>query len=163
MAARRSSTTAPATTSTRRSSSRARRERRCTTILKTRSRFCIAPTRSRARWKTRSGAPARLQDHRRRPVLRAQGNQGRARLSEADPESARRCQPSARHQRAGARHRQGRHGVARGDSAAGGHGRSTLSPLLAGLQPESHERFAVGPAAAWRSIAVCCAIARSRR
>ena len=56
-----------------------------------------------------------LQDHRRRPLLRAQGNQGRARLPEADHQPARRRQPAAGDQRAGARHRQGRDGLAAGD------------------------------------------------
>ena len=56
-----------------------------------------------------------LQDHRRRPLLRAQGNQGRARLPEADHQPARRREPAARDQRAGARRRQGRDGLAAGD------------------------------------------------
>ena len=56
-----------------------------------------------------------LQDHRRRPLLRAQGDQGRARLPEADHQPARRRQPAAGDQRAGARHRQGRDGLAPGD------------------------------------------------
>ena len=56
-----------------------------------------------------------LQDHRRRPLLRAQGDQGRARLPEADHQPARRRQPAAGDQRAGARHRQGRDGFAAGD------------------------------------------------
>ena len=55
-----------------------------------------------------------VQDHRRRPVLRAQGNQGRARVPEADHQPARRRQPAAGDQRAGARDRQGRHGLAAG-------------------------------------------------
>ena len=53
-----------------------------------------------------------LQDHRRRPVLRAQGDQGRARLHEAGDQPARRREPAAGDQRAGARHRQGRDGLA---------------------------------------------------
>ena len=61
-----------------------------------------------------------LQDHRRRPVLRAQGNQGRARLPEADHQPARRRQPPAGDQRAGARHRQGRDGLAGGDRSRRG-------------------------------------------
>ena len=56
-----------------------------------------------------------LQDHRRRPVLRAQGDQGRARLPEADHQPARRREPEARDQRAGARDRQGGDGFAAGD------------------------------------------------
>ena len=56
---------------------------------------------------------ARLQDRRRRPVLRAQGNQGRARLHAARHQPARRREPAAGDQRAGARHRQGRDGRAR--------------------------------------------------
>ena len=44
-----------------------------------------------------------VQDHRRRPVLRAQGDQGRAGLSEADHQPARRCEPATGDQRAGAR------------------------------------------------------------
>ena len=76
------STTGPATISTRRSSSRAPRARRCTMTRTHRSRSCIAPTRSRERLKTRCAVRARLQDHRRRPILRAQGNQGRPGLSQ---------------------------------------------------------------------------------
>ena len=53
-----SCTTAPATTSTRRSSSPGRRARRCTRIRTTPSPFCIAPTRSRERLKTRCAARA---------------------------------------------------------------------------------------------------------
>ena len=55
-----------------------RRERRCTRMPRTRSRSSIAPTRSRERSKTRCAAPASPTNHRRRPFLRAQGNQGRA-------------------------------------------------------------------------------------
>ena len=55
-AARRSSTTAPATTWTKPSSSHAPRGRRCTRIRRTPSPFCIAPTRSRERLKTRCAA-----------------------------------------------------------------------------------------------------------
>ena len=46
--------------------------------------------------------------HRRRPVLRAQGNQGRARLPSPADQPARRRQFPARGERAGARHRQER-------------------------------------------------------
>jgi DNA helicase-2/ATP-dependent DNA helicase PcrA len=55
----------------------------------------------------------RIQDHWRRPVLRAQGNQGCARVSQAHPQPARRRQPTPRHQRACPWYWQGRHGVAR--------------------------------------------------
>ena len=60
---------------------------------------------------------ARLQDRRRRAVLRAQGNQGRAGLHAARHQPARRCEPAAGDQRAGARHRQGRDGGDREDRA----------------------------------------------
>ena len=48
----------------------------------------------------------RLPHHRRRPVLRAQGNQGRARLPAPAHQPARRRELPARGERAGARHRQ---------------------------------------------------------
>ena len=48
------------------------------------------------------------------------GGQGRARLSQADPEPARRCEFSTRRERSGTGHRQGGHGGARGASAARG-------------------------------------------
>ena len=56
-----------------------------------------------------------VQDHRRGPVLRAEGDQRRAGLPEAHHEPARRRQRAARDQRARARHRQGRDGLAAGD------------------------------------------------
>ena len=64
-----------------------------------------------------------VQDHRRRPLLRAQGDQGRARLPQTDHQPARRRQPAPRHQRAGPRDRQGGHGLAPGHRSRGGRGR----------------------------------------
>ena len=81
---------------------------------RTRSPCSTAPTPSRARSRTRCARSGiAVPDHRRRALLRAQGDQGRAGVPEAGPQPARRREPPARHQRAGARHRQGRDGVAR--------------------------------------------------
>src|SRR5262249_26647685 len=60
-----------------------------------------------------------VQDHRRRPVLRAQGNQGCARLPEADHQPARRCEPAAGDQRGRPRPREGGRGVAGGERSPG--------------------------------------------
>ena len=60
-----------------------------------------------------------LPDHRRRPVLRAQGNQGHAGLHAARHQPARRREPAAGDQRADARHRQGRDGRARAAAPVG--------------------------------------------
>ena len=79
---------------------------------------------------------ARLQDRRRRPLLRAQGDQGRARLHAAGHQPARRREPAAGDQRAGARHRQGGHGRAR--------------ELRAGRRPRRRRRL---PAAGGRTAA----------
>ena len=60
-----------------------------------------------------------VQDRRGRQVLRAQGNQGRARLPQAHHQSARRRELQARGQRPAARHRQGHDGCARGRRSDG--------------------------------------------
>ena len=77
----------------------------------------------------------RLQGHRRRPVLRAQGDQGRARLHAARHQPARRREPAAGDQRAGARHRQGRHGRRSRTSTPAADDRPTCRCSRAGLQP----------------------------
>ena len=87
----------------------------------------------------------RLQDHRRRPVLRAQGSQGRARLHAARHQPARRRQPAAGDQRAGARHRQGRDGRAREDRA-GVRDRRSAAAAVVGLQP------ALSPNSLWSRL-----------
>ena len=118
-AARRCSTTVPATTSTKPSSSRASSR----TALHDDVENTVAVlyrTNAQSRTDRRRAAPLRhgVQDHRRRPLLRAQGDQGRPGVPAARAESARRREPAARDQRAGARHRQGRDGVARGRSSS---------------------------------------------
>ena len=72
---------------------------------------------------------------RRRPVLRAQGNQGRARLHAPRHQPARRRQPAPGDQRAGARHRQGRDGRDREDRRRRRRSTTTLPLLSIGLQP----------------------------
>ena len=77
--------------------------------------------------------------HRRRPVLRAQGNQGRARLPAPHHQPARRRELPARGERAGARHRQERARSARGRRPGRwrrGHRRCSI----AGLQPAASPR-----------------------
>ena len=78
---------------------------------------------------------ARLQDHRRRPVLRAEGGQGRAGLHAAGHQPARRREPAARDQRAGARHRQGRDGGHREPSPPGDLSTPTSRCCASGLAP----------------------------
>ena len=87
----------------------------------------------------------RLQDHRRRPVLRAQGNQGRPRLPQAGAEPARRRQPASRHQRAGARHRQGRDGVARGGRSRANR-RHRFAAAAGRPAARGHDELAMGQA-----------------
>ena len=93
-----------------------------------------------------------VQDHRRRPLLRAQGNQGRARLPEADHQPARRCQPAAGDQRPGARRRQGRHGLPAGDRS-----RRRSPPTRRRCWPRG------SPEVSLRAIAVGAAGLRRRR
>ena len=88
----------------------------------------------------------RLQDRRRRPVLRAQGNQGRARLPAAGHQPARRREPAARDQRAGARHRQGRDGRAREASTSSGGRRRPAAARRPAWQPARRRELAVGAA-----------------
>ena len=67
-----------------------------------------------ARDRGRAAPRGRRVPHRReRPVLRAEGGQGHARVPEAAPQPGRRREPAAGDQRADARHRQGRDGRAR--------------------------------------------------
>ena len=72
----------------------------------TASRSSTAPTRSRGCWRTRCGAGGiPYVDRGRRAVLRAQGDQGHARVPAADGQPGRRRGVPARHRRARARHR----------------------------------------------------------
>jgi superfamily I DNA/RNA helicase len=77
--------------------------------------------------------PASVCHPRRRRLLRAPGNQGRARYLKLILNPARRCGAAAGDQHARARHRQGRDGRARADRR--GQVDESLPPLLAGLQP----------------------------
>ena len=113
----------------------------------------------------------RLPHHRRRPVLRAQGDQGRARLPEAPHQPARRREPAARDQRAGARHRQGRDGRARrpppaGAAAAARGGTpalvAALAVVAAGRRPRRAACF-TGARAPRRCASFRDLIARPRR
>ena len=92
----------------------------------------------------------RLQDHRRRPVLRAQGDQGHAGLSAAGAQPARRRQPAARHQRAGARHRQGRDGL-RSRRWRRGWPRAQPAPCLRGCRNRGRRRSGRSWNAPWTS------------
>ena len=74
----------------------------------------------------------RLPHHRRRPLLRAQGGQGRARLPQAAPQSARRCQLEEGHQHAREGHRQRRDGR----PGAGEAGRASQKPEVRSQKPE---------------------------
>ena len=69
---------------------------------------------------------ADLQDHRRCPLLRAEGDQGRARLPSAADKPGRRRQPAPGHQRPDPRHRQGGDDLARRARARAGRRRATV-------------------------------------
>ena len=77
-------------------------------------RGAVSHQRSVARHRRLADALGSLVPHRRRrAVLRAQGNQGLARVPQAADQPTRRCQPAQGDQRAAARHRQGRDGCGR--------------------------------------------------
>ena len=141
----------------------ARRPRNAAPAARSDDRGAVPHQRAVARDRRRADARRRrVPHHRRRPVLRAQGNQGRAGLPAADDQPARRCQLPARGERAGARRRQD------GDGGAGGH-RARCSadadtPLfLAGLQPAPSPRSLWARMLDRHSIGGCCRRARRRR
>ena len=131
-----SSISAAATSSRRRTSSR---ERRAGALADDVEATVAVLYRTNAQSRTIEDAlmreGRRLQGRRRRPILRAQGNQGRARLHAPHHQPARRRQPAAGHQRAGARHRQRRHGSGRADCRRHRDACDALPLLAAGLQP----------------------------
>ncbi len=112
----------------------------------------------------RRAAPGRhsLRGARRHGLLRAQGNQGRAGLSEAGAQPARRRGFAARHQHPAARHRQGRDGRARAARHLGAP-MTHWPPLLAGLDLVEASHTAVGEARFSGRRAARCRHGSSRR